>query len=59
MKISIHPAARTITPPAIQRIGHGMGITLLRCLGLLVPIVAALLIALLPIGTAVPLMRTR
>ncbi len=38
----------------MRRIVRASGIGLLRCLVLLVPILAALLVALLPIGTAVP-----
>jgi hypothetical protein len=54
MNTTIHPAVGKTALPSIQRIGCAIGIMLLRCLALLAPIVAALLVALLPIGTSVP-----
>jgi pimeloyl-ACP methyl ester carboxylesterase len=44
----------TSARPSTKRIAQALGIVLLRSLILLVPIFAALLVALLPIGTAVP-----
>jgi hypothetical protein len=44
----------TSARPSTRRIAQALGIVLLRCLILLVPIFGALLVALLPIGTAVP-----
>jgi len=54
MNTSIHPTARTITWPSLRQITRAIGIGLLRCLVLLMPSLAALFVALLPIGTAVP-----
>jgi pimeloyl-ACP methyl ester carboxylesterase len=54
MNTSIHRAARTIDLPSIQRIMRTIGIVLLKCFALVVPLLAALLITLLPIGTSVP-----
>lgn len=51
---SAHPAPRSHRLPALDRLARTIGIVLLRSLALLVPIVTALLVALLPIGTAVP-----
>src|SRR5215213_5998663 len=54
MNSSMHFPERTSTLHSSQRIARAIGIALLRCLALLVLLLAALLVALLPIGTSVP-----
>jgi hypothetical protein len=44
MTSSIHPAARSSIVPSIRRIARAIGTALLKCLAILVPALAALLV---------------